>query len=56
MGLGAWIFNVIFVISIFVQAYAEANKETLPEDVIEMSRWNMVIILLLIPILIAVIF
>lgn len=56
MGLGVWIFNVLFVLAIFVQAYAEANKESIPEEVIEMSRWNMLIIFLIFPILIAIVF
>jgi len=56
MGLGMWIFNVLFVIGIFVLTYGEANKETLPPDNVESARWSMLIIFIILPILFAVIF
>lgn len=56
MGIGAWIFNVLFVIFIFIYAYAHANKETLPKDNVEQARWNLLIIFIILPILIAILF
>lgn len=56
MGLGAWIFNVLFVIAILIVTYGEANKETMPADNVESARFSLLIIFIIIPIILALVF
>lgn len=56
MGLGAWIFNVIFVVAILTLTYGEANKETMPADNVESARFSLLIIFIIVPILVALVF
>lgn len=56
IGIGAWIFNVVFVVCIFLIAYGKANEDTMPTDVVEKSKYMMLITLFVIPILVAILF